>query len=500
MKNILKTVIHKMKVKPGLFLAALFTLALPALASAAEFYVDPAVTGTGNGSAAAPWQKLDGSATAAWATINKALATSDVTVYFSARKATSDVDMPSSVRISIARTDTSTNRLTLDGMSKYDTNPASPSWSDYSGPSRFSITTSSYSIEAGFGPSKKNYVTVRGFKCKTTGQSQALYYWGGDHVLFEKNDLSAATSVAFFDYAHRPDPTDTRQNGGCTDITFRNNTIHDSTGEGIYIGGSSDTGLPAHSYVTLQGNNIYNTGINGGQGDCIDMKDGLSNVVVQGNVCANGSGSGADGISSHSPARIINNVIYGMADTGITLNTYWGNGYSGATIRNNLIFKNGGTGISISTSSTSKPISNTVIDHNTIASNTGNGITVASTGGAISGLTVTNNIVSTNKAYGVKISTDITAQTVADNDVYGNTSGNYSSIANQTNNNGNISGDPLYVNAANPAGSDGVFWTPDDGYRITTNSPAFSASSTGGPMGALIPKILKPPVLTLVSD
>lgn len=498
--NILKPMglsISKGKAGTMLLLAALLFLKAPGFAGAADFYVDPDYPNSGNGSAYTPWSSLDASATGAWDAINKALASSDVTVYFSARKAGTTQDQPASKRISIRRTSTSTYRLTLDGMSKYNSNDLNPVWANNTGSSRYSLTTSSYSIEAGFGAPKKNYVTVRGFKAKTTGQSQAFYFWGGDHLIVENNDFQAATSVALFDYAHRATASDTRQNGGCTDITFRNNVIHDSKGEGLYIGGSSDTGRPAHSNVTIEGNLIYNTGILGGQGDCIDLKDGLSNVVVRNNICRNGKGSSADGITSHSAARIENNVITGMEDSGIIFNTYWGRGYSGIVVKNNLVFKNGGPGVTVSTGSTAKPVSNVLMDHNTITGNQGAGIAVGSIGGAVSGVNLTNNIVYANAGYGIRIPGDV-SNSISNNDVYGNGSGNYSGVSNQTNNKENISSNPLFINPGSPMGADGKYWTGDDGYLLSSNSPAIAASTSNGPLGALSTTWVSPPMnLTL---
>src|SRR5438445_12923181 len=59
------------------------------LHAAAIFYVDSHWTGAQSGSAAQPWTYLTSSA---WTSINNALASGNVTVYFSALPATSDTD------------------------------------------------------------------------------------------------------------------------------------------------------------------------------------------------------------------------------------------------------------------------------------------------------------------------------------------------------------------------------------------------------------------------
>ncbi|MFQ6101990.1 MAG: hypothetical protein ACE5OS_12265 [Anaerolineae bacterium] len=44
--------------------------------------------------------------------------------------------------------------------------------------------------------------------------------------------------------------------------------------------------------------------------------------------------------------------------------------------------------------------------------------------------------------------------------------------------------DPLFVNADDPAGPDGVFWTDDDGLRLPPGSPSVGAGRFGGEIGA----------------
>src|SRR5215831_7305020 len=86
-----------------------------------SFYVDPAFSsGNRNGNQTTPWQSLSDSG--AWSAINTALKSGNVTVFFSATGAsTAAVQLGS-------RTDTSTHRLILDGISQVNTNSSSPSW------------------------------------------------------------------------------------------------------------------------------------------------------------------------------------------------------------------------------------------------------------------------------------------------------------------------------------------------------------------------------------
>src|SRR5262249_48600861 len=148
----------------SVFLPLFFVLmgSNPALAMTV-FYVDPDWSGTQDGTSVRPWTWLNSSA---WATLNAALASDDVTVYFSARSAGSDTNQASTLPILISRADMSTHRLTLDGMSQYNMNDSAPSWSAYSGRSRFQITAR-YPIDSNnsaFPFPERNYVTIRGFR------------------------------------------------------------------------------------------------------------------------------------------------------------------------------------------------------------------------------------------------------------------------------------------------------------------------------------------------
>src|SRR5438093_484311 len=95
-----------------------------------SYYIDPDYTGgTRTGNAATPCQSLTNTVTnTPWTVINTALASDDVTVYWSARNASVDTAQLNTVVVNINRTDSSTHRLTLDGMSFYNTSDSSPSW------------------------------------------------------------------------------------------------------------------------------------------------------------------------------------------------------------------------------------------------------------------------------------------------------------------------------------------------------------------------------------
>jgi hypothetical protein len=437
-----------------------------------SYYIDPDYTGsTMDGSADRPWDRLDA---AAWAQVDATLASSDVHIYFSAREAGADTDEVSTNSIGIYRNDQSSHRATLDGMSRYNTNDADPTWQDYSGGSRFHVKAG-YPTDGADSDTKRDYITIRGFRLEggVGGYGgQSLYYGGGDHVIIENNDVfhNPATpdgALFQFGYAHLQSGGG---NGGCTDIIIRNNRFHDSLGECIYIGGSENTGLPAHSHLVIENNTLWNCGIYGAQGDCIDIKDMITDVTIRDNRCFNGTGTdNINGIVSHSPIIAEHNVIGGMMTKGISLGSGWGNGFSGTRIRYNIIYGNGEDGVYISSDSAAQGIKDTLIDHNTLYGNR-NGIVLGSSAdGGLSGVTVTNNIISGNSQYGIN-SWGILTPTVTNNDLYGN--GNDFVGA------GNIHSDPQLVYPQNPAGPDGVFYSADDGFRPTLGNAVCSSNGT----------------------
>src|SRR5262249_40658999 len=126
------------------------------------FYFDPTYTGgNSDGSAAHPWTSPD---QIEWrGSILTALASSDVIVYFSARQVAAD--MPESItnplwidrpgRCGLPNTplpcDTTVpHRLTLDGMSVYNTNDAAPNWVTYTGTNKFKLADTGNSMALGW--------------------------------------------------------------------------------------------------------------------------------------------------------------------------------------------------------------------------------------------------------------------------------------------------------------------------------------------------------------
>jgi hypothetical protein len=442
-----------------------------------EFYVDPDFAGpVQDGQAATPWSYLGGGSSSAWAAINSALGAGDVTIYFSARQAGSDTNETATWELYLYRTNASSYRLTLDGMTRYNANDLNPSWLSYSGSSRFQITAG-YAISTWDIAAPQSYVTIRGFKVVSTGGQIIQYGRGGSHVVIENNDLSAASSAvigAGLGFGDAP---------GSSDLTIRNNVIHDTFGEAIYVGGNSYTvGSPTNlDGVLIEHNHIYNAGRWGGQGDCIDLKAALANVVVRNNVCHDNVGTvNVNGITSLSPLTAQGNVIYNLpGGKGITFGT------SGVIVEN-IIYNTNSSGIYASDDQTHSV--NTSITHNTMY-NCGVGLTLGDFLAA-SSFQVLNNLIVNCPGGGMGgwlPSSGTGAFTIQFNDAYANGGANYGYPASYFVDASDLSIDPQFVDAANPAGPDGSYFTSDDGFALQAASPVAVAGEGGTYIGALPP-------------
>ena len=149
----------------------LWLLAVPlSLGAATTFYVDSGWNGMQSGTTLEPWKALSSSA---WTAINSALASGDVTVYFSARQAASDADdiydtngdgAQDAIDLT-PRRDSGSSILTLDGNSMYNTSETAPYWMAYSGTSKCRVR-----FLTAQNPShlKHSNITLHGFHVVTT--------------------------------------------------------------------------------------------------------------------------------------------------------------------------------------------------------------------------------------------------------------------------------------------------------------------------------------------
>lgn len=280
------------------------TVTVRAATDATAFYVDPTYNGANgapDGTAGRPWTTaiFTASANAAWGTINTALATNDVIVYFSARQAGADTVESVTTRLYVWRSDASAHRLILDGMSKYNANDSTPSWQDYAGSNRFRISNTTQGAAIGVdettdGGLPMHYTTVRGFDC--TGSSGRVTFAGNacviEHVTV--HDVTGLDPAILLRGAILGNGSGggTETFGNLRDITIRNCTVNKCHGEGIYLAGNYirvvDGGWPAwgntHEDLLIENNVVRDAGFHGAQADGIDMKAGLRYVTIRGNL------------------------------------------------------------------------------------------------------------------------------------------------------------------------------------------------------------------------
>lgn len=341
-------------------------------------YLDPDVaSGTHVGTQANPWQTVN------WTSINTLLATGNVTVYFSAANAAHNANQAYSTGINIARTNTGTNVITFDGISKYNTNDTTPSWATNSAPQLCVEGTTSCTwgtdfkaaITAGapFGSNATvtncmGYIAILGFKLVATS-SQPINGTYLSNITFQNIEYSASGSTVGPGAIVGPANQGPGKGGvGCAaqpaggpdNVTFQYNWGHNTFGEGLYIGASTPDPMPSQAtqdpglgnclpnchtganYV-IKGNRIESPATVGGQGDCIDIKDGHVNLQVTNNVlrCTLGGVGGGDGqgIAVESGSLIDSNYIEGPGHDGIAVFAGWNTAPGRGVIRisNNII-------------------------------------------------------------------------------------------------------------------------------------------------------------------
>lgn len=338
-----------------------FLITISGLAADSTYYVDGDWTGTESGTQSQPWQTIN------WTTVNTSLSSGNVTIYLSAREAGSDTDdsydngtgTPIEIDCN-GRTDSGANRLTISGNEFYNSNDSTPSWSAYSGSSKCRVKK----IDAqNASLTKRSYITLHGIHVIQTGDDKALVI-NGDHVVVENCDVefasgtygtSAGPAVLIVPTADAAHEGSSEPASALTDIIIRFNTVHDTAGEAIYVGGGGappltdpGAGYPSHSSITIVSNTIYNAGIRKNQGDGIDIKGGLTSVTVEANeIYSIGTGTDpvraivSQGEQTGTASNLIiqRNYIHDISnieDGTITIADSWGIA-DNVIIRNNII-------------------------------------------------------------------------------------------------------------------------------------------------------------------
>ncbi len=360
---------------------SLLFLCLPVIARAqapVELWADIDYAGTHSGTQAQPFGAIDG---AAWSVINRYLAQGDVTIHFSARDAKTDTDDGPLGTIDLTlKSEATSNRLVLDGSKYYNTNDSNPNWTTYNSsgdciPRSFAPPHASCSFVNSFvnqnsSHVKHNNISIAGFRIVSTAGSKGASLCG-DNLVLSYNDISAnrangGPSVLLVPTA---DGTHEGSNSWCppsSNIVISHNYVHHTFSEAIYVGGGGCTlpapssncdGFPSHNHVEVTFNNIYSTAeavciapaAACRQGDGIDIKPGVTNLLVADNYIhdlldRNGNGVRAIVTQGQIPGypplnmvierNVINNIK--VFDAAVSYSDTWGTP-SYVVFRNNSV-------------------------------------------------------------------------------------------------------------------------------------------------------------------
>jgi hypothetical protein len=262
---------------------------------------------------------------------------------------------------------------------------------------------------------KQNNITLRGFEI--TGRRSAV---AGDNLIWEYNWIHDNTGIGpalHLNYTSYPDgPAAQIVSRPSTNLIFRNFRNERTYGEGFYLG-SINPDAPAafqaahgnqHSHILIENFLIAEPGVNGGQGDGIDCKNGITYLTIRlGEIRGNhedGNGINVPMTATnvneniliernfiHDPAHELaagNFGIYAATDQASATSLY---GFNGVTIRNNIV-ANCRRGIQFSgNTSPSQPATNGYIFNNTVYNtNPDSGLGVATN---VSNCIVENNFV-----------------------------------------------------------------------------------------------------------
>jgi len=210
---------------------------------------------------------------------------------------------------------------------------------------------------------KQNNVTLRGFECTGSGARVGAT---GDNLIYEYTWIHDVTGIGpglQILYTSFPDSSLAQIiSRPSTNLVFRNFRIERTYGEGFYLGAINPDAPAAfqvlhgnqHSHILIENFLIDHPGANGGQGDGIDCKNGITYLTIRlGEIkenCNNGNGINVPMTATnvnqsiliernliHDP--IVDNTgaefgIYAAADQASASSLY---GFNGVTIRNNIV-------------------------------------------------------------------------------------------------------------------------------------------------------------------
>lgn len=302
-----------------LALVVFLLVAVPAYAiGPCTFYFDANWTGTHSGTASEPWNAFGSTEKSA---INMALGSGDVYLCFAARLAGSDANSILDIELDLSFRTLNTNRLTLDGISYYNTSEVTPSWASTGrsvvegiaplclktlyGCATVNNISSQNSPSTDVQGSLISYVSIIGFNIETSDSTKSIT-WCGSEGLVWGNDMSQNGALTDFQPIFQIVPTADGPHEGShspcppmQNVRVAYNKMHDGYAEANYLGGGGCStavypdptaaspgcqGFPAHHDFRFDHNEIYRPAVNGtGQGDGFDIKGGWYNLRVDHN-------------------------------------------------------------------------------------------------------------------------------------------------------------------------------------------------------------------------
>lgn len=292
-------------------------------------------------------------------------------------------------------------------------------------------------------PKLENFV-FKGFKVTSSYTSSGrylVYAWNVKNITVE--DILDESYLSCFVVIN---PTGGWTTARSEDIFIRNNTIYNSKiviyhSENIHVlnntleGSSAKIGVYRNNkYIHVIGNYVDNTA--GGYSACLIMEGCYWEVydnVFKGNRW---------GIwISVSPSNVIvrNNTLTRATNAGVYIQ--YQTGMRNITITNNCVYNNKGCGILTAKYPITYGYREIAITNNVIYNNSGDGVRMTTECVA---LNISNNIITNNTGYGINHMAGNISHSY--NDVWGNMLGSYSDTTAGT---GDISEDPLFVDAGN---------------------------------------------------
>lgn len=172
-----------------------------------------------------------------------------------------------------------------------------------------------------------------------------------------------------------------------------------------------------------------------------------------------GNSGGGGMVIFGASTTIKNSVISGNRGGGIRT----GSSSNQLIVENSLIFNNTGDGINFGGAAGS------TIYNSVFAANTQDGLKL---GGSAANMKVVNSIFSQNTGFDISGSSGLGSAST--NNLVEST--NSGGLVNGVNGN-KVGVSPQFLNVSDPDGADNIFFTTDDGYSLTTSSPAFNAGT-----------------------